>query len=183
MPDTMAPMRAFVTLLATSSLFACTPVEVADPVPEGPTVWEEGDDNENEEPHTAEEVDDDWTEELVIQGRISSCGWDNSPPDGDWGWSGDNDAYNVEVPEDGYLQASLAWEFENENQGLPDLDFLCFINPSGSTWNTDFSAQGTNNPEEWEPEQEFARGDDIVFVVACPQGGDTDYTLTVSWEE
>jgi hypothetical protein len=172
-----APFLSALALL----LASCSPVVEDPPEPEGPPIWEEGDDEDNNEPTEPEEVDDAWTEEIVISGHISSCGYDGAES---WSWTGDNDAYNVEVPENGYLELSLSWEWGNEDAGLPDLDFAVFVNPSGANWTTDYIASGTHaNPEEWLPPQEFERGDDIVIVVACARGGETDYELDIRWEE
>lgn len=157
---------------------ACTTEEGGGtPLETEPLYYDEDDDEGNQEPFDAEELPDNWTTELVVRGTLHECDWDNDD-DSDWPWTGDNDSYEVEVPDDGFVDIELSWEANNL-----DGDFIVFINPSGSQWTPDHQAAGVGSNETWVPDDEFSRGDDMVIVVACPQGPDnSDYELSIRWE-
>lgn len=156
---------------------ACTTEEAGTPIQNDPVLYEEDDEDGNGEPFDAEEVPDAWTTELQISGHLEDCRWDNNAEPDEWSWTGDNDSYEVEVPDDGFIDAELHWDDEDT-----DADFIVYINPSGSVWSPDHYATGVGASEVWVPDEEFSRGDDLVITVACPQGPATDYVLTLRWE-
>ena len=139
----------------------------------GEMVWEEGG-GDNEEPWDAEAVDDGWTDTLVIQGSMERCDYNQSQ---EWEYTGDNDSFETEVPDDGYMDAELVWEHDS------NLDMFVYINAGGQNWEPEDSlTRNGDAAEQWIPEDEFESGDDIVFTVVCRDGDGGDYTLTVNWE-
>ena len=141
-------------------------------------VWEEDSDDDNNFPTDAEPVSIDWTDVLTIRGSMSSCGYDN---DEDWPWTGDEDNYRVEVPEDGYIDAVLTWEHDS------DLDMLVYYEPpSGGVGSVSPDEFLTSNDDDGEIEYVFddpyQRGDDFVLTVLCAWGDGGDYDLVVRWE-
>jgi len=163
-------------LLPTLLLFGCPPT--AEPPPEPtPAVWEEDDDDTNGFAGDAEPVDIEWTDTLTIEGRMEECGYDN---DEDWPWTGDEDNYRIEVPEEGYIDVLLTWE------QTADIDMLIYDSPpSGSgPVGPDHSVYGNNDAHELEYlwDEPYDRGDDFVVGVLCATGMSGDYVLTVNWE-
>lgn len=171
-----ALLSAFFLVLSSALLAGCPPADdgggggVTD---DRVMVWEEGS-GDNEEPWDAEAVDDGWTESVVIEGSMDRCDYNQAE---EWEYTGDNDSFDVEVPDNGYLDATLEWENDS------NLDLYIYINGGGQQWTVD--DQETRNgdtPEAWVPEDEFESGDDITFTVVCRSGDGGDYTLTVNWE-
>ncbi len=175
-----APLhRAFATLIALCApalLIGCPPADTGGGGGGGgggELIWEEGS-ADNEEPWDAESVDDDWDETVIIEGSMDRCDYNQSQ---DWEYTGDNDSYEVEVPDDGFLDASLEWD-HNSN-----LDLFIYINGGGQNWSPDHQeTRSGDTQEDWVPDDEFESGDDITFTVVCRQGPGGDYTLTVNWE-
>ena len=167
-------LPSLVALCALGSLLGCTP----DPEGGGggtvdAFVWEEGS-ADNEEPWDAESVDDGWETQLIIEGSMDRC--ESSATD-EWEFTGDNDSYNVEVPDGGFIDVELTWEHDS------DLDLFIYINGGGQTWEPDESlTRNGDTPEVWVPDDEFESGDDLVFTVVCGRGPGGDYALVVNWE-
>lgn len=157
-------------------LFGCPPT--SEPAPEPvESIWEEDDDDTNGFAGDAEPVDIEWTDTLTIQGEMEDCDYDN---DEDWPWTGDEDNYRIEVPEEGYIDILLAWE------QTADIDMLIYESPpSGSgPIGPDQSVYGSNDAQELEYlfDEPYDRGDDFVIGVLCATGASGAYTLTVNWE-
>ncbi len=161
-------------------LAACAP----DPDPNGSgdglihATWEEDSDADNNFPTDAETVTVEWTGSVTIEGSMSDCGWDN---DANWPWTGDEDYYEIEVPEDGFMDVVLTWD------GNDDLDMLIWFEapnpgPGGVSPDEQITASDDDNEIEYLFDDEYRRGDDFVFGVLCAQGGGDDYVAVVSWE-
>jgi hypothetical protein len=137
--------------------------------------WEEEDDSGNEHAGNAEEVDVPWQRSVTISGEMTSCSYDGTES---WPWTGDNDNYRVEVPEEGYIEVLLDWDSNS------DLDLMIYFEPPGSTAEPDWSSNSsdTSGGEEYLFDEMLNRGDDIVLGVACAGGSSDDYTLLVNWE-
>jgi len=157
---------------------ACAPAGNGD---DGPPLdlhltWEEEDDGGNEHASNAEEVDVLWQRSVTISGEMNSCGYDGTA--GGWPWTGDNDNYRVEVPEEGYIEVLLDWDSSS------DLDLMIYFEPPGSTAEPDWSSNSssTSGGEDYLFDEMLSRGDDIVIGVACATGASDDYTLLVNWE-
>jgi hypothetical protein len=164
--------------LPITTLAACSPAggdgDDGSSAPE-PAVWEEEDDERNGSANHAEEVDE-FEEILVIEGEMEDCGYD---PDEQWPWTGDEDNFQVELPDDGFLEAVLDWESNS------DLDMLIYFEPPGAMISPDeyLTSNSNDPPEQYTFYDELDRGDDVVFGVLCANGPGGDYTLTVTWED
>jgi hypothetical protein len=169
-------MRAAPLSLALLALGCPTePEPEPNPIPAS-VIWEEDDDDDNQDPWDAEAVDTEWRLELVIHGEMEDCSYDQ---DEDWPYDGDNDNYEIEVPRDGYLDAELDWESDM------DADLFFWEEQDNDTWapTLQASTNSENGPESIVFEDDFDAGDDVVLGVACANGDEGAYTLTVTWEE
>lgn len=159
------------------SVAACSPIQGGEEdVPlDLHLTWEEDDDEGNEHPGDAENVDVPWQHSVTISGTMSECGYDGVD---DWPWTGDNDNYRIEIPAEGYIEAVLDWESSS------DLDLIIYFEPPGNSANPDWYSNISNNsgPEEYLFDDPLDRGDDIVVGVACAGGASDSYTLEVNWE-
>ena len=159
-------------------LLGCPPADDNGPQAPLEIIWEEDSDDDNNHPTDAEPVSITWTDEVIIRGSMSSCGYDNEE---DWPWTGDEDNYRVEVPEDGYIDTRLTWDHDS------DLDMLVYFEPpSGGIGSVSPDEFLTSNNDDGEIEylfnDEFQRGDDFVLAVLCASGDGGDYDLLVRWE-
>jgi len=175
-----ATIRSFplLLLLPLTVLVGCPPTGGGDDPPPGPSTvtWEEDDDSTNGFAGDAEPVDITWTTSLQIEGSMEDCGYDS---DEDWPWTGDEDNYRIEVPEEGYIDAVLTWEHGS------DLDMLIYFSPpSGNSASPDvlLTSSNDNGQIEYLFDEPHDRGDDFILAVLCAQGGGGDYVLTVGWE-
>ena len=145
--------------------------------PGGSVIGEEESDADNDFPTDAEPVSVEWTDRLVIRGDMSDCGYD---ADESWPWTGDEDNYRVEVPEDGYIDVLLTWEHGS------DLDLLVWFEPPGGVGTVSPDEQLTFADDdgviEYLFDDPYDRGDDFVLTVLCASGPGGDYELTVNWE-
>lgn len=178
----MLALRTPLTLalfLSCIGMIACAPTDDgSDGVPLE-VIWEEDSDDDNNFPTDAEPVSIDWTEELIIQGTMEDCGYDN---DEDWPWTGDEDNYRVEVPAEGYIDTLLTWDHDS------DLDMLVYFEPPtggmGGISPDEFLTSSDDDGEiEYLFEDVYDRGDDFVLTVLCAWGDGGDYVLTVNWED
>jgi len=170
--------RLFPLLATFIAVWACG----CSPQAEGPEqgldfdmTWQEEDDDDNEHASNAEEVDVPWQHSVTISGSMSSCGYDGAE---DWPWTGDNDNYRIEIPEEGYIEVILDW------QSSSDLDLFIYFEPPSNTASPDWytNSSNTEGPEEYLFDESLNRGDDIIVGVACAGGQSDDYTLEVNWE-
>jgi hypothetical protein len=140
--------------------------------------WDEDDDTGNNNPGDPEPVDVQWTGSVTIHGEADDCGYDYQTDD--WPWTGDEDYYEVEVPEDGYMDATLTWNNSSE------LDMhVYFEPPSGMTISPDEILYSEDDAQEIEylfPEESDG-GDYILVVMLCRSGGGGAYDLRVGWDD
>jgi len=163
----------FVLLAFTAA--ACSPAESTETPLDLDLTWEEDDEDGNSHPGDAEEVDVPWQRSVTITGAMTDCGYDGME---DWPWTGDNDNYRVEIPNEGYVEVVLDWESSS------DLDLIIYFEPPGNSANPDWysNMSDSSGPEEYLFDDLLDRGDDIVVGVACAGGAADDYTLVVNWE-
>lgn len=142
--------------------------------------WDEDDDDSNNHPNDPEPVDAQWTGSVTIHGEAEECDYDYNADDGVWPWEGDEDYYEIEVPADGYLDATLTWD--NSSQ----LDMVIFFDiPSG----VNYSPDEIEYSEEDATEIEFLfpvehEEDDLVMVgMLCRSGGGGAYDLVIAWDD
>ena len=168
---------SLLTLALSLSLFGCSPTSTSEPAPtlDHHLSWDEDDENGNNHAGDAEEVDASWQRSITINGTLQTCGYEGGE---DWPWTGDNDNYRVEVPEDGYMDVELQWDSSS------DLDLMLYFEPPGNNASPDwFSNQSDNEgPESYLFDEPMSRGDDIVVGVACAGGEADSYRLVVNWE-
>lgn len=173
-------MRFAPSLLVASFLLtaACAP----DPGPGGDglihATWEEDSDDDNNFPTDAETVTVEWTGSVTIEGSMSDCDWDNSE---DWPWQGDEDYYEIEVPQAGYIDVVLSWDNGS------DIDMLIWFEapnpgPLGVSPDEQLTASDDDGEIEYLFDDPYERGDDLVIGVLCAQGGGGDYQAVVGWE-
>ena len=173
------PKRPYLPCLVLSLLVlatsACSPIEPAETPLDLDLTWEEDDEDGNSHPSDAEGVDVPWQRSVTISGAMTDCSYDGID---DWPWTGDNDNYRIEIPNEGYVEVVLDWESSS------DLDLLIYFEPPDNTANPDWYSNISNNsgPEEYLFDNQLNRGDDIVVGVACAGGAADDYTLVVNWE-
>jgi hypothetical protein len=172
-----SPLLPLLATLIAAVAWGCSPTteEDSDQPLDSDMSWEEEDDDDNEHAGDAEEVDVPWQNSVTISGSMSSCGYEGVE---DWPWTGDNDNYRIEVPEEGYIEVILDW------QSNSDLDLFIYFEPPGNTATPDWHSNSSypEGPEEYLFDETLNRGDDIVVGVSCASGASDDYTLLVNWE-
>jgi len=178
-------MRRFLPLAAlvpAHLLFvACTTDEPELECPEEYS-WDENSDNDNGFATDAESINVDWDtrchRRLFIRGEGESCGYDNNAPAGEWPWTGDEDNFELTMPTDGFLEAKLTWDGNN------DYDMTIYLTPpSPPTISPDEIMAGSGDGEEFLFDDPLDEGDRITFGVLCAQGNGGDYELELIWEE
>ncbi len=132
--------------------------------------WVEDDDSTNGFAGDAEPVDITWTTSLIIEGSMEDCGYES---DEDWPWTGDEDNYRIEVPEEGYIDAVLTWEHSS------DVDGVVRTNGESRGILNDESDEG---PEEYVRDEPHEEGDDLSIGVFCKNGDPGDYVVKVGLE-
>ncbi len=185
----MRLLRFVLSVVLLPVLAGCPPEEEEDPGPPPTYSYAEEGDTTNEQPFNPEDIDTDWdptlNRELTVTGELTdgeasspreACGWDQSE---DWPWTGDNDNFQLTMPADGLLTATLEWD-----GGEGDIDLLIWTPPLGNPANPDEQFSGTGTPETWLfDDQSFDEGDQQIFTIACASGAGGAYKLTIQWED
>ena len=142
--------------------------------------WEEDDDSGNNNPGNPEQVDVEWTGSVTIHGEADGCDYNYDAEPNEWPWTGDEDYYEVEVPADGYLDATLTWDNSSE------LDMhIYFELPTGMTVSPDemLYAEDDSTELEFLFPNENEEGDEVMVVMLCRSGGGGAYDLKVGWDD
>ena len=171
----------FVLSLLLLALAGCTPEEEGGS-PDGliHAEWDEDDDDSNDNPGDPEPVDAQWTGSVTIHGEAEDCDYDYQADDGDWPWEGDEDWYELEVPADGYLEATLSWD--NSSQ----LDMVVFFDiPPGYNFSPDeiLYSEDDESQNEYLFPVEHEEEDLVLLAMLCRSGGGGAYDLVVEWDD
>ena len=140
--------------------------------------WDEDDDGSNNNPGDPEPVDVQWTGSVTIHGEAEDCGYDYQTDD--WPWEGDEDWYEIEVPADGYLDATMTWE----NSSQLDMVVL-FEPPSGMSVSPDEIIYSEDDAREIEYlfPVEHEEEDLVIVTMLCRSGGGGAYDLVIAWDD